>query len=58
MQHQVKVRCKDNLQNALVVVVVQRDLGRLKRNAVNENPTKRPRGANGGGEEWLNQVEG
>ena len=30
------------MQNALVVVVVQRDLGKLKRNAVNENPTKRP----------------
>ena len=46
------------MQNALVVVVVQRDLGKLKRNAVNENLTKRPRGANGGGEEWLKEGEG
>ena len=58
MQHQVKVRCKDNLQNALVVVVIERDLRKLKRNAINENPTERPRGANGGGEEWLKEGEG
>ena len=41
--------------------MVQRDLGKLKRNAVNENLTKRPRGANGGGEdfeEWLKEGEG
>ena len=49
---------KDNLQNALAMVVIERYLRKLKRNAMNENPTKRPRGANGGGEEWLKEGEG
>ena len=49
---------KDNLQNALAMVVIERYLRKLKRNAMNENPTKRPRGANGGGEGWLKDGEG
>ena len=40
------------------MVVIERYLRKLKRNAMNENPTKRPRGANGGGEEWLKEGEG